>query len=123
MNTKLRPLVTRHDQGTVTAEFAVLLPMVTALALLILALTRTVIVGLNCQEAARAAARELIISNDTTRITPVVQSIAGRDATVSMSESHETITIATQCPIAQDFFGVLPVKVSGRAVAMRQEAR
>ena len=45
------------DCGTVTAEFAVVLPCVAAVAILVLCLGRASIVSMNCQDAAAAGAR------------------------------------------------------------------
>ncbi|WP_369345034.1 TadE family type IV pilus minor pilin [Bifidobacterium aquikefiricola] len=110
------------DSGTVTAEFAILLPVVMALAMLILGLTRTVIVGLNCQEAARVAAREIVVSENSARVSALVRSIAGSAATVSLSEHADSITVSTQCPVIADALGVLPMRMSGRAVAFHHES-
>ncbi len=110
------------DHGTVTAEFAILLPVVMALAMLILGLTRTVIVGLNCQEAARIAAREIVVSGDAARASALVHAIAGSAARVSLSESADSTTVSTQCPIIADSLGILPIRMSGRAIAFHHES-
>ena len=49
------------DCGTVTAEFAVVLPCVAAVAILVLCLGRASIVSMNCQDAAAAGARAMAI--------------------------------------------------------------
>lgn len=109
------------DRGTVTAEFAILLPIVMALAMLVLGLTRTVIVGLNCQEAARTVAREIVVAGDSARAASLVHAMAGGSATVSLAGDADAITVSTQCPIVPDSLGVLPLRMTGRAVAFRHE--
>lgn len=48
------------DRGAVTAEFAVVLPAVAMVAMVLLCLTRTVTVSMRCQDAASAVVRELV---------------------------------------------------------------
>lgn len=45
------------DEGAATAEFAVVLPCVAAVAILVLCLGRASVVSMNCQDAAAAGAR------------------------------------------------------------------
>ena len=78
------------DCGTVTAEFAVVLPCVAAVAILVLCLGRASIVSMNCQDAAAAGARAMAID-------------AGGEAKV------------VRCPVAADPTGVLPASVVGKA--------
>ena len=48
------------DSGAATAEFAVVLPAVAMVAMVLLCLTRTVTVSMRCQDAASAVVRELV---------------------------------------------------------------
>ena len=48
------------DRGAATAEFAVVLPAVAMVAMVLLCLTRTVTVSMRCQDAASAVVRELV---------------------------------------------------------------
>ena len=59
------------ERGTVTAEFAMVLPSVIVLTAVMLAMTRAAIVTLDCEQAAAAAARELLVSNDESRRHPL----------------------------------------------------
>nr|WP_276313598.1 TadE family protein [Bifidobacterium callimiconis] len=112
----------RHDQGTVTAEFAVVLPTVMVVALLLLSSARAVMVSMNCQEAARVAAREMVIASDgDANPSDVVTRIAGSRATVRVEEKQDQITVTTRCPVGPGPLGMLPVAVEGEAVGLRYE--
>ena len=51
------------DEGAATAEFAVVLPCVAAVAILVLCLGRASVVSMNCQDAAAAGARVFAVDN------------------------------------------------------------
>ena len=89
------------DCGTVTAEFAVVLPCVAAVAILVLCLGRASIVSMNCQDAAAAGARAM--------------AIAGGGSTVSFAANANSVTVVVRCPVAADPTGVLPACVVGKA--------
>lgn len=116
----LRHALIRDDRGTVTAEFAVVLPTVMVVALLLLSSARAVMVSMNCQEAARVAAREMVIASDgDANPSDVVARIAGPHATVRITEQRDQITVITRCPVGPGPLGVLPVAVEGEAVGLR----
>lgn len=52
--------ISHADRGAATAEFAVVLPAVAMVAMVLLCLTRTVTVSMRCQDAASAVVRELV---------------------------------------------------------------
>ena len=79
------------DSGAATAEFAVVLPAVAMVAMVLLCLTRTV----------------------------VASGIAGEGAVVSVADDGHSIRVTAQCPVLPDPFGVLPVKVTGSATGWR----
>lgn len=110
------------DRGTVTAEFAVVLPTVMMVALLLLSSARAVMVSMNCQEAARVAVREMVVASDgEPDPSDVVARIAGPRATVRIEENNDQITVTTRCPIGPGPLGMLPVAVEGEAVGLRYE--
>ena len=74
------------DCGTVTAEFAVVLPCVAA-------------IDAGGEAKARAAA----------------QTIAGGGSTVSFATNANSVTVVVRCPVAADPTGVLPASVVGKA--------
>lgn len=111
----------RSDSGAVTAEFAVILPAVVAVAALLLGLTQAVSVSLNCQDAARVAAREIVVHQGEGDPAGIVQQIAGPHAQLSMKRSDSSISVLVTCPITAGPFGVLPAHVSGSAVSVLNE--
>lgn len=119
------------DTGTVTAEFATVLPAVVALALLLLALTRTVMVSIGCQDAASAAARTAVTAGGSSGSSDssgsdvgfadpssAARAVVGDGITVHVSRSGDRVTVTTLCPVIPDSMGVLPTRVEGRAVGV-----
>ena len=98
------------DCGTVTAEFAVVLPCVAAVAILVLCLGRASIVSMNCQDAAAAGASAMAIDAGA-----AAQTIAGGGSTVSFAANANSVTVVVRCPVAADPPGVLPASVVGKA--------
>lgn len=111
---------TRADEGAVTAEFAVILPSVVAIAALILALSRAVIVSMDCQDAAAAAARELVVSGDGADPDAVARAVAGDGATAQVTRDESSVTVIVQCPVLPGSLGIVPAKVRGEATGVAQ---
>ena len=105
------------DSGAATAEFAVVLPAVAMVAMVLLCLTRTVTVSMRCQDAASAVVRELVTREGG--VNAVASGIAGEGAVVSVADDGHSIRVTAQCPVLPDPFGVLPVKVTGSATGWR----
>lgn len=63
--------------GSATAEFAIVLPSIIAIAGLILAIGRVVIVSMDCQSAAAAAAREFVVTGDESPARSIAADVAG----------------------------------------------
>ena len=104
------------DCGTVTAEFAVVLPCVAAVAILVLCLGRASIVSMNCQDAAAAGARAMAIdAGGEAKARAAAQTIAGGGSTVSFAANANSVTVVVRCPVAADPTGVLPASVVGKA--------
>lgn len=104
------------DCGTVTAEFAVVLPCVAAVAILVLCLGRASIVSMNCQDAAAAGARAMAIdAGGGAKARAAAQTIAGGGSTVSFVANANSVTVVVRCPVAAAPTGVLPASVVGKA--------
>lgn len=103
------------DRGSVTAEFAMVLPAVMALAMTLLALTSAVTARIDCQDAASAAAREMLASGDVQRSEQVARVAGGNGTEVWIHREDTYIVVTTQCPILPDVLGALPLHVSGKA--------
>ncbi|MBT1161998.1 pilus assembly protein [Bifidobacterium sp. SO1] len=112
----------RHaDRGAATAEFAVVLPAVVAVAVLLLCLSRTVVISMDCQDAAVSAVRELVVADGVdadTDLQSVVRAVAGGNASATASYGDEQVTVTVQCPVVPDPLGVLPTRVTGRATGV-----
>ena len=85
------------DEGAATAEFAVVLPCVAAVAILVLCLGRASVVSMNCQDATAVVAA------------------AGGSAMVRFERGADFVTVTVQCPVVPDPTGVLPTRVTGKA--------
>ncbi|MCI1218185.1 TadE family protein [Bifidobacterium crudilactis] len=103
------------DRGSVTAEFAMVLPAVMALAMTLLALTSAVTARIDCQDAASAAAREMLTSGDVQRSEQVARVAGGNGTEVWIRREDTYIVVTTQCPILPDVLGTLPLHVNGKA--------
>lgn len=115
-----RARVDDADCGAVTAEFATVLPVVVALAVLLLTLTRVVVVQVACQDAASSAARAAVTASSA-GVDPQKAAVtaAGQMGVVAaVSLSADTVTVTTSCPVVPDPMGVLPTKVTGKAVGV-----
>lgn len=112
------------DPGSVTAEFAVVLPAVMVVALIVMGLGRSVMVGIQCQDSARAAAREIAVSQQfDAQVHQRALSAATKvsaESSVSLSEVNETVVVTVTCPLMPGPLGVFPAQVRGNAVAMLQ---
>lgn len=105
------------DEGAATAEFAVVLPCVAAVAILVLCLGRASVVSMNCQDAAAAGARAFAV-DDTggeSKARTAVMAAAGGSATVRFERGVDFVTVTVQCPVVPDPTGVLPTRVTGKA--------
>lgn len=104
------------DEGAATAEFAVVLPCVAMVAILVLCLGRVSVVSMNCQNAAADAARIMSVDSDgDARARDVVRSVAGDGAGVSFTVKTDRVTVVVRCPVVSDPTGALPAHVVGRA--------
>lgn len=117
--------VSRHrgigicDKGTVTAEFAIILPVVVMVVALLLYAARVSTVAITCQDAAATVARALVIDDHAADAAALVHAVAGNSASVVVNESATTFTVATSCPVIADPWHLLPATVSGNAAGVK----
>lgn len=109
----------RYDRGSATAEFAVVLPAVMAMVLLLLALTRAIAVSLDCQEAARTVARSIAVAQTVDDYGSVAHAIAG-DADVTVRDLPDRWEIRISCPLLPGPLDVLPAHVEGHAIGFKR---
>ncbi|WP_239457442.1 TadE family type IV pilus minor pilin [Bifidobacterium pullorum] len=96
------------------------LPVVVVMAALLLSLTRVVVVSMDCQDAAAAAAREAVLAGGEGDPVAVAKEAAGGSATVEISRADGAVTVTVGCPVLPGPLGVLPTRVTGTAVGVGQ---
>ena len=104
------------DEGAATAEFAVVLPCVAAVAILVLCLGRASVVSMNCRMRRRPVPGFRV--DDTggeSKARTAVMAAAGGSATVRFERGADFVTVTVQCPVVPDPTGVLPTRVTGKA--------
>ena len=109
-----------HNEGAATAEFAVVLPSVIAITGVLLTLTRVVAVSMDCQSAATASARELVVSDDESAAQQAAVNIVGSRVDVTVHQEGSLVRVAVECPVLPGPLNVTPTRVHGEAVAARQ---
>lgn len=109
-----------HNEGAATAEFAVVLPSVIAITGVLLALTRVVAVSMDCQSAASASARELVVSDDESKARRIAADIAGSHVDMAVRQEANSVRVTIECPVLPGPLNVTPTRVHGEAAAVRQ---
>lgn len=112
---------TRRRRAAVTAEFAVILPVVAALIALLLGLGSAVGTRVSCQDAAAAGARTLL---STPSLLEGGQEGAARAAALrlapdgsqaSLSRSGGVARLTLSCPVRAGKIRILPARVQTQA--------
>lgn len=105
------------DEGSVTAEFAIVLPAVIVVAALIMALSRAVVVSMDCRDAAAAAARQVVVEAESDPAA-VAADVAGSDVAVTVRRHGDDVEVTVRCPVLPGPLGILPASVTGRAMGI-----
>lgn len=108
----------RYDRGSVTAEFAVLLPAIAILIGLIIALGAASARRVTCQDAANKAAWVLTQDDDSQAARQAITRSVGTASTTFRELSDGSISISVICPIGQGPLQLLPFSVEGHALAL-----
>ena len=106
------------ERGSVTAEFATVLPAVMVVALLLLSLTRLVGVSIGCQDAASAAARAAVAAGGGADASAAARNAVGDGIALNVSTAGQRVSVVARCPVLPDPRGVLPTVVEGRTVGI-----
>ena len=88
-----RKIISR-DCGTVTAEFAVVLPCAVVITLALLGLGRAVICTMNCHDAAMQVAYYMVTHRNDSAASSIVEQIAGPGASVQISRDGNTVNLS-----------------------------
>ena len=111
------------EYGTVTAEFAVVLPCVVVVAALLLSLTRTVVVAMDCQDAAAVVARTLVMESDgrgaRTDVVSIASQLVDGETSVDVDWRGRYVDVTVTCSVLPGPLGVLPARVTGSATGVR----
>lgn len=120
----------RPQAGAVTAEFAVILPAVAALAILVCALGRAIVLRIECQDAAHVIAQRIVAQMQADPATvgevqPAVTQwaeetthrLVNDGASVSLTVSDDGVDVRVSARVVPDPLRVLPATVAGYAFA------
>lgn len=112
----------RYERGTVTAEFAVILPLVALLAGLLLCTGSAVITRMDCQDAVSMGARLIGQSVDSpeqrSEVEKTVVEHAPRGSHLAFSSISPGVQLTLTCPIRAGALHVLPLTVQQTAVGI-----
>ncbi|MFR0556714.1 TadE/TadG family type IV pilus assembly protein [Pseudoscardovia radai] len=112
-----------------TAEFAVILPAVAALAILVCALGRAIVLRIECQDAAHVIAQRIVAQMQADpaagEVQPAVTQwaeetthrLVNDGASVSLTVSDDGVDVRVSARVVPDPLRVLPATVTGYAFA------
>lgn len=107
------------DRGAVTAEVAVLLPLVVLLLVAVLGFGTTAVAQLRCADAARAGARAAAIGDDDGEVAAVARRVAGAGADVTVHRSDGWVVVHVER--STSVLGLrLGVRLDGEATAREE---
>ena len=109
-----------HDEGAATAEFAVVLPAVVVMVALLLYTARACVVQLECQDAAAAVARQLVVLDGDAAS---ARASAGAGVHVAVASEANRYVVTTTCRVVSDPLHVIPGSVHGKAVGVKQDGQ
>lgn len=104
------------ERGAVTAEFATALPAIVLVLVFGLTGISAGITQLRLEEAARAAARE-VMRADTTAAEAAVQRLAGGSAQLVLTRDGEWTVVEVRSSLSLPVLSLLPLELSADAVA------
>lgn len=107
------------EQGSVTAELAVGLPVVVLLIALLASLAAAGVTELRCEAAARAGAREAALGSDDGTVRSTAARVAGAGAAVEIARAGEWTTVRVSAGVSLGPW-VAPLRVGGTAVGKEE---
>lgn len=103
------------ERGSVTAELAIGLPGVVATVLLVLGALLAGATYVECQEAARIGAREVMLHGSAAQGRAAAQEVAGPGAGVDVAVDGRWVTVRVQKSV---FVDSLPIHISAQMTAL-----
>lgn len=104
-----------RDRGAVTAEFAVLLPVVALLVGAVVALTATASTQLRCADAARAGARAAALGDGDADVVAVARHLAGSGVQVAVGREGGWVVVTVESTVGPTLPLVGGLTVQGTA--------
>lgn len=86
-----------------TAEFAVLLPVVALLVAVVLGLTAAAATQLRCADAARAGARAAALGDDDAAVAAVARRVAGDGVRVAVGRDDGWVVVSVEGAVGPTF--------------------
>ncbi|MCW2715979.1 MAG: TadE family protein [Frankiales bacterium] len=114
------PVPRRADRGSVTAETAVLMPVLLVVLAAAIGVLACVAGQLRCVDAARAAARVAARGDDAATVRATAERLAPPGAHVTISATADVVEVRVRAqvsPFGTALQGLGSVDVGGRAVA------
>ncbi|HLS02586.1 MAG TPA: TadE family protein [Beutenbergiaceae bacterium] len=105
---------TGTESGGVTAEFAIGLPGVILIILVILGALLAGTTHIQCQEAARIGAREAMLHGDSAHAQPAAAKVVGSSATITVTTTDHWVEVGVTKPV---FIAAIPIRVSAHMSA------
>ncbi len=102
------------DSGAVTAEFAIILPTVAILAIVLIFVGKSVVNTMNCNDAAGQVAYYIASTHDSKEAQNIVHKVSGKNSSVKVEYVGNMANIVVSCPIVPDPLKVLPMQVEAR---------
>lgn len=102
------------DSGAVTAEFAIILPTVAILAIVLIFVGKSVVNTMNCNDAAGQVAYYIASTHDSKEAQNIVHKVYGKNSSVKVEYVGNMANIVVSCPVVPDPLKVLPMQVEAR---------
>lgn len=102
------------DSGAVTAEFAITLPTVAILAIVLIFVGKSVVNTMNCNDAAGQVAYYIASTHDSKEAQNIVHKVSGKNSSVKVEYVGNMANIVVSCPVVPDPLKILPMQVEAR---------
>ncbi|MFU0517054.1 TadE family protein [Gardnerella pickettii] len=102
------------DLGAVTAEFAIILPTVAILAIVLIFVGKSVVNTMNCNDAAGQVAYYIASTHDSKEAQNIVHKVSGKNSSVKVEYVENMADIVVSCPVVPDPLKILPMQVEAR---------
>ncbi|MBZ2197332.1 TadE family type IV pilus minor pilin [Occultella gossypii] len=88
-----------HERGSVTAEFAIVLPAVVLVLVAVLLVAAAATAQVRCTDAARAGARAAALGSGEAQVAAIAADLAGEQAQVSVTSADGWVVVRVSAPV------------------------